>query len=108
MEQDCDRGARLEVNYGWLITGDRDTEMRSHIFLNLSCILIMVISLSVITVISPMPGRVLAQTNSSEIGKVLVDDIIQALKANDVKKANVHLSIFDQQLQSPSNNSSPV
>jgi hypothetical protein len=35
---------------------------------------------------------------SSEATKVLVDDVIQALKVNDTEKAQVHLSILNQQL----------
>jgi Big-like domain-containing protein len=42
-------------------------------------------------------SRAMAQT-PSEGAKVLVDDVIQALKANDTNKVQVHLSILNQQL----------
>jgi hypothetical protein len=45
-----------------------------------------------------LPRKVMAQTSPSEGAKVLVDDVIQDLKSNDTQKAEVHLSILNQQL----------
>jgi hypothetical protein len=42
-----------------------------------------------------LPPKVIAQSPSEAV-KVLADDVIQSLKANDVKKANMHLSILNQ------------
>ena len=46
--------------------------------------------------------RALVTGSTSRIGegiaKVLVDDIIQSLKANDTSKAQIHLNILNQQL----------
>jgi hypothetical protein len=47
----------------------------------------------------------MAQT-PSEAASVLVDDIIQSLKANDTSKAQIHLSILNQQLPSFVNSTS--
>ena len=44
-----------------------------------------------------IPPKVMAQV-PSEGAKVLIDDAIQALKANNTKKALVHLNILNQQL----------
>ncbi|MFL6378807.1 MAG: hypothetical protein ACJ72R_15285 [Nitrososphaeraceae archaeon] len=58
----------------------------------------------ILVVISSFPivstlqiARVMAQT-PSEGANVLVDDIIQALKSNDTKRAQIHLNILNQQL----------
>lgn len=46
-----------------------------------------------------IPPKVMAQAPPpSEGAKVLVDDVIQDLKSNDTKKAQVHLSILNQEL----------
>jgi hypothetical protein len=45
-----------------------------------------------------IPSKVMAQA-PSEGAKVLIDDAIQDLKANDTKKAQVHLSILNQYAQ---------
>jgi hypothetical protein len=42
-----------------------------------------------------LPPKVIAQSPSEAV-KVLADDVIQSLKANNVKKANMHLSILNQ------------
>ena len=44
-------------------------------------------------------------SSSYEAAKVLVDDAIQALKSNDTKKAQAHLSILNQQLPTLVNSS---
>ena len=44
-----------------------------------------------------LPPKVMAQA-SSEGAKVLVDDVIQALKNNDTSKAQIYLNILNQQL----------
>jgi CHRD domain len=53
-----------------------------------------------------LPQKVIAQSPPSEGAKVLIDDAIQALKSNDTKKAQVHLSILNQQLPRFVNSSS--
>ncbi|HJT47949.1 MAG TPA: Ig-like domain-containing protein [Nitrososphaeraceae archaeon] len=63
------------------------------------CLVILVIISSFPIVSSlQLPPRVMAQVPPSEGAKVLVDDVIQALKVNDTEKAQVHLSILNQQL----------
>jgi hypothetical protein len=47
----------------------------------------------------------MSQTPSEAVG-VLVDDVIQALKNNEIEKAQVHLSILNQQLPILVNSSS--
>jgi hypothetical protein len=68
-------------------------------------ILVIVSSFPIVSTLS-IPRKVMAQSTSLEVSKVLVDDVIQALKANDIKKANVHLSLLNQQLSSLGNSSS--
>src|SRR5919197_2492150 len=78
---------------------NRYSELGLHIFKILPLSLTVIISLSVISNNYSSLPMVLAQPPSEAV-KVLVDDAIQALKSNDVKKANdVHLSILNQQLQ---------
>jgi hypothetical protein len=50
--------------------------------------------------------KAIAKAPPSEGSKVLVDDAIQDLKSNNIKKAQVHLSIFNQQLLTFVNSSS--
>jgi hypothetical protein len=52
-----------------------------------------------------LPPKVMAQA-PSEGAKVLIDDAIQDLKANDTEKAQVHLSILNQQLSTFINSTS--
>ena len=53
-----------------------------------------------------LPPKAMAQVNSSEAAKVLLDDTIEALKSNDTSKAQVHLNILNQQLPTFVNSSS--
>jgi phosphopantetheine adenylyltransferase len=82
--------------------GKKDDEERQLVL----CLMILVVTGSFFIISSlQLPPKVMAQTPSEGV-RVLVDDAIQALKANDVKKANVHLSILNQQLPSLGNSSS--
>jgi hypothetical protein len=67
-------------------------------------ILIIIGSFPVVSTLQ-LPPKVMAQASSEAVG-VLVDDVIQALKANDIQKANVHLNILIQQLPSLGNSPS--
>jgi hypothetical protein len=53
-----------------------------------------------------LPLKVMAQTSLSDGAKVLLDDLIQDLKSNDTTRAQVHLSILNQQLPTFVNSSS--
>jgi hypothetical protein len=83
---------------------DRKEEPRGDIIIRVLMILVIIISLPAISTLQ-LPPKVMAQTPSEAV-RVLVDDVIQALKANDIKKANVHLSLLNQQLSSLGNSSS--
>ena len=58
--------------------------------------LMILVILSIFPVLQLSP-KVMAQA-PSEGAKVLVDDVIQALKSKDTKKAQIHLNILNQQL----------
>jgi hypothetical protein len=58
---------------------------------------ILVISSFSVIITLQLPPEVMAQ-EPSEGAKVLVDDVIQALKSNDTTRAQVHLNILNQQL----------
>jgi len=60
-------------------------------------ILVIVSSFPVVNTLQ-FPPKAMAQVPPSEEAKGLVDDVIQALKVNDTEKAQVHLSILNQQL----------
>jgi hypothetical protein len=79
-------------------------EVRLPVFAILSFLLILVICLPVIKTSLNVLTNVSAQAPSEAV-KVLLDDAMQALRANDVKKANVYLSILNQQLQDLGSNS---
>ena len=83
---------------------DTKEEPSRNIIIRILVILIIIISLAVISTFQ-LPPKVTAQT-PSEGAMVLVDDVIQDLKANDMKKAQVHLGILDQQLPTFVNSSS--
>ncbi|MFL6433350.1 MAG: hypothetical protein ACJ71O_06420, partial [Nitrososphaeraceae archaeon] len=68
-------------------------------------ILIVISSLQFISTLQ-LPPKAMAQTPATEGAKVLLDDIIQDLKSNNTEKAQVHLSILDQQLPRFANSSS--
>src|SRR5215212_8497076 len=69
-------------------------------------ILIVISSLQFISTLQ-LPPKAMAQTPATEGAKVLLDDIIQDLKYNNnTEKAQVHLSILDQQLPRFANSSS--
>jgi hypothetical protein len=53
-----------------------------------------------------IPQKAMAQTSHPEAAKVLVDDVIQALKSNDTSRAQIHLSILNQQLPTLANSTS--
>jgi hypothetical protein len=59
--------------------------------------ILVIISLFPVISTLQLPPKVMAQA-PSEGAKVLVDDVIQALKNNDTGKAQIHLNIFNQQL----------
>jgi LytS/YehU family sensor histidine kinase len=67
-------------------------------------ILVIISSFPIVSTLR-IPQGVMAQV-SSEGAKVLVDDAIQALKANDTNNAHTHLSILNQQLPTFVNSSS--
>ena len=60
-------------------------------------ILIIIASFPIVSALQ-LPQKVMAQAPPSEGAKVLVDDVIEALKSNDISKAQIHLSILKQQL----------
>jgi hypothetical protein len=60
-------------------------------------ILVIISSFPLLSILQLSPKAV-AQVNSSEGAKVLVDDAIQALKSNDTNRAQIHLNILNQQL----------
>jgi hypothetical protein len=61
-------------------------------------ILVVISSLPVVSILQ-IPPKVMAQVPTSEGAKVLVDDIIEALKSNDISRAQqIHLNILNQQL----------
>lgn len=60
-------------------------------------ILVIISSLPVISILQ-LPPKVMGQVTPSEGAKVLVDDIVEALKSNDINRAQIHLKILDQQL----------
>jgi len=64
----------------------------------LCLVILVIISSFPIVSSSHLPPKAMAQVPPSEGAKVLVDDVIQALKVNDTEKAQVHLSILNQQL----------
>jgi Big-like domain-containing protein len=66
----------------------------------ISRVLVILVIISSFPILSTLqlPTKVMAQVPPSEGAKVLVDDVIQALKVNDTEKAQVHLSILNQQL----------
>ena len=78
---------------------------RGDMIIRALVILVIISSLPVLGSLH-LPLKAMAQTAPSEVAKVLVDDIIQALKSNDIDKANVHLSLLNQQLSSLGNSSS--
>jgi hypothetical protein len=60
-------------------------------------ILVVISSLTVVSFLQ-LPPKAMAQTPPSEGAKVLVDDAVQALKSNDIGRAQIHLNILNQQL----------
>jgi hypothetical protein len=56
-----------------------------------------IISLFPLLSILQIPPKAMAQINSSEGAKVLVDDTTQALESNDTNRAKIHLNILNQQ-----------
>ena len=58
-------------------------------------LLILVVIIS-FPVVSFLPPKAMAQAPSEE-AKVLVEDVVQALKTNDTEKAQAHLSILNEQ-----------
>ena len=67
-------------------------------------VLVIIISLLVINTLQ-LPPKAMAQA-ASDGAKILTDDVIQDLKSNDTKKAQVHLNILNQQLTSLGNTGS--
>ena len=59
--------------------------------------ILVIISFPVVSTLQ-LPPREMAQVAPSEAAKVLVDDTIQALKANDISKGQIHLNILNRQL----------
>jgi hypothetical protein len=60
-------------------------------------VLVIISSFPVVSTLQ-ISQKAIAQASPSEGARVLVDDVIQALKSNDITKANVHLNILNQQL----------
>src|SRR4051794_32053091 len=61
-------------------------------------VLVIISSFPVVSTLQ-IPQKVMAQaTPPSEEAKVLVDDVIEALRTNDTKKAQMHMNILNQQL----------
>lgn len=83
----------------------RNEEPRGDMIIRALMISIIIISLPVVSILQ-FPPKVMAQTTPSEGSKVLVDDIIQDLKSNDTKKAQLHLNMLKQQLPTFVNSSS--
>jgi hypothetical protein len=57
---------------------------------------VIISSFSLLSILQLSP-KAMAQVNSSEGAKVLVDDAIQAIKSNDTNRAQIHLNILNQQ-----------
>ena len=69
----------------------------------------MILTFAFLVLLVVAPGIVRAQDTaitSSESAKLLVDDVIRDLKSNDTKKAQLHLSVLNQQLPSLENSTS--
>jgi hypothetical protein len=60
-------------------------------------ITVIIIPLPVVSILQ-LPPKVMAQVSPYEGAKVLVDDIIEALKNNDTNRAQIHLNILNQHL----------